>query len=233
MIFFVFILSVLINWVAIAAHLIPLRYISLGVMVMEPILYLFFAFFAFSYCKKNKKTKNQAFIVLVTILFGRVLSGLIIYISNIEYIYQSINNPLYMTETIACISLTFMVYLVYSERFLLSIFMISILMMVVLSPLRAISISNINFSLLIEPICYFLFTYIVLLKKKLKENRALISALIILLGSVTLYIIMDVCVGNISRASIATAICNILFVISAYIFYIYKESHLKTPKTLV
>lgn len=218
MIFFVFILSVLINWVAIAAHLIPLQYISIGVMVVEPVLYLFFALFSFSYCKKNKKTKNETFIVLVTILLGRVLSGLIMCIADIEYIYQSINGSLYMIETIACISLSLMVYFIYSGRFILSIFMVSALLMVVLSPLRTISISNINFSLLIEPICYFLFTYIVLLKKKLKENSAFVTALTILLGSVALYVIMDVCVGTISHSSMLTAVCNVMAVVSAYIF---------------
>lgn len=232
MIFFVFILSVLINWVAIAAHLIPLQYISIGVMVVEPVLYLFFALFSFSYCKKNKKTKNETFIVLVTILLGRVLSGLIMCIADID-IYQSINGSLYMIETIACISLSLMVYFIYSGRFILSIFMVSVLLMVILSPLRAISISNINFSLLIEPICYFLFTYIVFLKKKLKGNSAFITALTILLGSVALYVIMDVCAGTISHNSMLTAVCNVMAVVFAYIFYIYKGVFQKVPKSLV
>lgn len=220
MVLFIFLLSFLINLGAIAAHYIPIRYIGLGLMVIEPIFYFFFTYIILW---KKKLAERQSCIILLSILLGRIILEFPMRIIDSEYIYRLVNNNIYITETLACIMLILTAYFLYSRKLFFSLLMVSILLMITLSPLRAIPSTFINFSLLIEPVAYFLFTYIILIKKKLTGNMAYIGTAAILLGSIILYILTGIqAIGYISKGVLMTSACNILFILAAYLLYKYK-----------
>lgn len=214
----ILILSALINFSAIAVHFIDMNYIGLTLMIIEPVIYFLFTYFILW---KKKMTDSQTLSTVVAILLGRLVLELPMRIIDSEYAQYLVRSNPYFVETWACVLLIFTAYFFYSKNFLFSILVISILLMIMLSPLRAIPIHCINLSLLVEPLVYFFFTYLVLSKKKLTGNTMHRTTLVILLGSIGLYVIASIQDLLLSRMLIP--LCNILLIITAYTYYIYKK----------
>lgn len=103
--------------------------------------------------------------------------------------------------------------------FLLAAFVISALLMVVLCPLNAV---NLYLTLIIQPIVYFIFTYLVLHKAEKKGYSLLGCAGSVLLGRIAMELPIRIMDFEQTFSTILPPICCMISILVAYIYYRYK-----------
>ena len=89
--------------------------------------------------------------------------------------------------------------------------------MVILSPLRGVSIT---FSILVEPLCYALFTFLIL--KNVKKCKPLFVVIALALGRIILDLPLRFCDFESSLHTIFCPICTILIIFVTYLLFEYK-----------
>ena len=104
--------------------------------------------------------------------------------------------------------------------FHLAAFVISALLMVVLCPLSAV---NLYLTLIIQPIVYFIFTYLVLRKAEKKGCSLLGCAGAVFLGRIAMELPIRIMDFEGTFATILPPVCCMISIVLAYIYYRYKR----------
>lgn len=105
-------------------------------------------------------------------------------------------------------------------KFLLIVLFISMLLMIVQSSMNAI---NILLTLTIEPIVYFIFTYMVLQRGEKKGYNTFLCTIAVFLGRIAIELPIRIKDFEPTMQSILPPICCIISIFVAYLYYRYKH----------
>lgn len=97
---------------------------------------------------------------------------------------------------------------------------IAALLLIILSPLRAV---DIRLSIAIQPIVYFLFTYIVLCKRNKINCRAFISVIAIYLGICSIEFPIRIISWERTLGTIFPLVCTCISIFTAYLYHRYRH----------